>query len=222
MSGFETLLFCTSHVAGEPQWQQRYRRWLQHHAAIDWGDARIAMIDDASPWVPPAREIACHSTQALPPQPASPLMLRFSEHLGRPTQGQYPGWWRSFLYSVIVAQHYGCRRIIHVESDTYVLTRRMVAFLRGRERGWTAFWCPRWGFPETCVQVICEDSFSAMHSMWNLGWLRYANQCAEHILPFTEVVRDPHGNRYGETRTRIPSFADFAAQVTPRQQVWFR
>lgn len=221
MSTGRSLIFCTSYVSDAAAWDGRYRRWLRHHGAIDWGDALLCMIDDASPWRPPPEEILCRGTEQLPAA-ASPLMLRFGERLGRPAPGRYPGWWRSFLFSVRAARHFGCDKIVHIESDTYVLTRRMSEFIRGRSQGWTAFWCPRWNFPESCVQVICADQFPRMESMWNLGWLRFADQLAERILPFTEVVREPHGNRYGEFRTRIPSYADFAAQVRPQHQVWYR
>jgi hypothetical protein len=217
-----TLVFCTSYVAHEVAWQQRYLRWLQHHSAIDWGDAVLAMVDDASPFIPPATQIQCHATDALPAAAHGPLMLRFSERLGRPAPAQYPGWWRSFLYSSVAASRLGCDKIVHIESDTYVLTQRMTSFIRELRSGWTGFWCPRWNFPETCVQVICKDQFPTLHSMWTRGWQHYSGQLAERIIPFTQVVREPHGNRYGEMRTRIPSFADFAAQVGPQHRIWYR
>jgi hypothetical protein len=217
-----TLLFCTSYIADAAEWQQRYARWLAHHTAIDWGDCVTCMIDDGSPYVPPRNVIASHPTTALPDDASKPLLLRFDERLGRPIPTQYPGWWRSFLYSAVVAQRYGCGRIVHVESDTYILTKRTTRFLLAQTSGWTALWCPRWRFPETCVQVICADQFAVMRSMWTQGWRHYAGQYAEQVLPFTQVVREPHGNRYGENRIRIPSFADFAAQVRPDQAVWYR
>jgi hypothetical protein len=222
MAAGRTLVFCTSYVADAQAWESRYRRWLQHHGAIDWGDAVLCMIDDASPFTSPQDELPCQPTDALPAAPPPRAMLRFGERLGRAGLTHYPGWWRSFLFSGTAARQFGCNRIVHVESDTYVLSHRMRDFMLGLQSGWTGFWCPRWNFPETCVQVICEDQFPVLHSMWTRGWRHYEGQLAERILPFTQVVREPHGNRYGEARSRIPSFADFAAQVGPQHKVWYR
>ena len=126
------------------------------------------------------------------------------------------------MHSAAVARHYGCTRIVHIESDAYLLTRRAVQFMAGRMSGWTGLWCPRWSFPETALQVICADRFDAMEGLCGGDWSRFDGQYAERVVPFTDVAREPHGNRYSEFRTRIPGYADFAAQVTPDQAVWFR
>lgn len=223
MAAGPTLVFCTSYVAGAADWAGRYRRWLQHHRAIPWQRALLALIDDASPYWPPATEVtSVRVGQPWPAAPKLPLMVHFDQRLGRSGMVHYPGWWRSFLASSEVARLYGCTKIVHIESDAFVLSRRMLDFIESRERGWTAFWCPRWRFPETAIQVICSDQFDAMSAIAAGGLERLGGRLAEHVLPFTEVVREPHGNRYGETRTRIPGFADFAAQVGPHQRVWFR
>jgi hypothetical protein len=223
MSNPSTLVFCTSYVADAHAWESRYRRWLRHHMAVPWTHALICLIDDASPFWPPAVEVASlRIGQPLPPSPPRPLMLHFDERLGRTGVTHYPGWWRSFLHSVQVARHYGCAKIVHIESDAFVLSRRMHDFIESRQQGWTAFWCPRWQFPETAIQVICADQFDAMERIAAGGWERLAGREAERVLPFTDVVREPHGNRYGERRHRIPGFADFAVQVLPQHAVWFR
>ncbi len=220
---FETLVFCTSYMANRGEWLGRYRRWLDHHAPLPFDRPLFCMIDDASPYLPDQEKVqTIESGQPFPLPPTRPLMVRFGNRLGRSAVDNYPGWWRSFLFSVLVAGNYGCRKIVHIESDAYVLSRRMVEFIRRRDSGWTAFWCPRWNFPETGIQVVCEDRFDAMRGMWEAGWERHAGKYAERILPFTDVVKDPHGNRYGEFRTRIPGFADFAMQVSPAHKVWFR
>ena len=223
MTGAATLVFCTSYVADARAWELRYRRWLQHHRVLPWRDAQFCLVDDASPYWPPAAEATSLRVGQPLPAPSPPvLMLHFDQRLGRSGVTHYPGWWRSFLHSVAVARHYGCGKIVHIESDAFVLSRRMLAFIESRERGWTAFWCPRWRFPETAIQVICADQFEAMDRMAAIGWDNMAGRLAEQVLPFTDVVREPHGDRYGERRSRIPGFADFAAQVGPQHRVWFR
>jgi hypothetical protein len=219
MPPFETLVFCTSHVAGPAEWAARYRRWLDHHCACP-GATLFCLVDDASPWQP-CGEVQVVEACCVALAPAPPLMVRFEDYLGRQSGRRFPGWWRSFAHSVAVARHHGCRRIVHIESDAYVLSRRMQAFLASRTAGWTAMWCPRWSFAESAIQVICEDQFDAVQRLGEGGWARFDGAFAERVLPFTSVVREPHGNRYSEFRTRIPGYADFAAQVTPAQRVWF-
>ena len=219
---FRTLVFCTSYMAGEADWMSRYQRWLGHHRALPWDAPLFCLIDDGSPWHPEGEVTLSAAGGALPPSPALPLMVRFNERLGHHPGRRYPGWWRSFVHSAAVARHYGCTRIVHIESDAYLLTRRAVQFMAGRMSGWTGLWCPRWSFPETALQVICADRFDAMEGLCGGDWSRFDGQYAERVVPFTDVAREPHGNRYSEFRTRIPGYADFAAQVTPDQAVWFR
>ena len=220
---FETLVFCTSYVAGQGDWVARFERWLNHHAALPFERAIFCMIDDASPYRPDQVKVQTIDIgQPFPVPPLRPLMVRFGSRLGRSAVDRYPGWWRSFLFSVLVARNYRCSKIVHIESDAYVLSRRMIDFINSRKSGWTAFWCPRWNFPETGIQVVCEDQFDRMRGMWDAGWERHVGQYAERVLPFTDIVKDPHGNRYGEFRTKIPGFADFAMQVGPAHKVWFK
>lgn len=222
-SNIETLVFCTSYIANQDDWSARYERWLDHHSRLPFGRALFCMIDDASLYLPDLNKVhTIEVGQPYPEMPTRALMVRFQNRLGRPAVDNYPGWWRSFLFSCQIAKHYRCKKIVHIESDAYVLTQHMLDFIVERDSGWTSFWCPRWNFPETAIQVICEDQFAEMQKFWEAGWERYAGECAELILPFTQVAKEPHGNRYGEFRSKIPSFADFAVQVTPQHDVWFK
>ena len=222
-SGFRTLVFCTSYIPGQAQWDERYARWLSHHAGLPWEAPLMCMVDDGSPFVPDAALIqTVGAGDPLPDAPSLPLRVRFPDRLGRSGMHHYPGWWRSFLHSVFIARHYGCDKIVHVESDAYVLSSRMTSYISSRTSGWTAFWCPRWDFPETAIQVMCRDQFATLEHMWEAGWERYDGLNAEFVLPFTEITRDPHGDRYSEFRSSIPGYADFAVQVPASQKIWFR
>jgi hypothetical protein len=219
----EILVFCTSYVPSHDVWTRRYERWLDHHAAIPLGKAVFCLIDDSSPYCPDKKKVQTISVgEPLPRTPSRPFLLRFGERLGRSAIDCYPGWWRSFLFSVHIAKYYRCRKILHVESDAFILSRRLMEFIKRISSGWTCFWCPRWNFPETSIQVICEDKFDVMQELWNSGWDQFSGKYAEHVLPFTNVVKNAYGDRYGEFRFRIPRIADFAAQVSASQEVWFR
>lgn len=239
-----SVFFCTSYIANEDVWNTRYKRWLDFHQKLNLGDTRLVMIDDASPYCPPETGIAIISPgESLPED--KPSIIRFPDRLGRNSLLSYPGWWRSFLHSVDLAHSIGARKIIHVESDAFILSERMLEYIHGLSEGWTTFWATSYNFPETAIQVICEDQFDAMASFKNRTPESLEGKFAEDLLPFTHVNRKMVGDRYSEFRVpllrtgmlrsrkfnrlrffqgdrfraRIPVDADFATQVTFDQKM---
>ena len=209
-----TLLFCTSFCSDEAAWRSRQRRWLDHHLALPLEHDAVFVIDDASPFVPADPDVRV--LDALPPtlsgEPRA-YFYRFATHEGRIGLTGHRGWWRSFLFSLEIARAYGFERIVHVESDAFLLTRRIVDRINATADGWTAFWCPQYGVPEPALQVIAHDQFDAMAAVGALGLDALTKALAELTIPFTRIDRGCAGNRYGESRSRIPGYADFACQV---------
>jgi hypothetical protein len=196
-----TLLFCTSFCGDEAAWRSRQRRWLDHHLALPLEHDAVFVIDDASPFVPADPDVRV--LDALPP--ALPE--------GRIRLTGHRGWWRSFLFSLDIARAYGFERIVHVESDAFLLSRRIVDRINATTDGWTAYWCPQYGVPEPALQVIAHDQFDAMAAVAARGLDALKVALAELTIPFTRIERGYAGNRYGESRGRIPGYADFACQV---------
>ena len=239
-----SVFFCTSYIADADAWNTRYKPWLDFHQKIDFGDTRLVMIDDASPFCPPSTESAIiNPGQNLPE--SLPAIIRFPDRLGRSSLLSYPGWWRSFLHSIDVARSIGARKIIHVESDAFIISDRMRNYINDLSEGWTTFWAASYNFPETAIQVICEDQFDAMASFKDRTPESLEGKFAEELLPFTHINRDMIGDRYSEFRVpllrtgllrsrkfnrlkffqgnqfraRIPDNADFATQVTFDQRI---
>lgn len=143
-------------------------------------------------------------------------LVWFDNRLGRPSMFCYPGWWRSFTFSVRIARKFGFDKIIHIESDAYVLSRRLVDYLRSINRGWTAMWSPTYAFPETSIQIICADAFPRLEEFASRGedFFRTSNRAAEFLLPFDKVDAKFKGERCGQLqRDRMPAHLDFIAQV---------
>ncbi|MBK6393940.1 MAG: hypothetical protein IPF73_03995 [Betaproteobacteria bacterium] len=141
------------------------------------------------------------------------FFYRFATREGRIGLTGHRGWWRSFLFSLEIARAYGFERIVHVESDAFLLSRRIVDRINATTDGWTAFWCPQYGVPEPALQVIAHDQFDAMAAVAARGLDALTEALAELTIPFTRVEQGYAGNRYGETRGRIPGYADYACQV---------
>ncbi|PJJ22117.1 hypothetical protein CLU90_5427 [Janthinobacterium sp. 67] len=204
------------------------------------------MIDDGSPFLPPADIINTVSHSApLASNDDKNLIIRFDNNLGRQSGADYPGWWRSFLHSVKVANELGVDKIIHIESDAYIMTPRLVKFINEIESGWNVLWSPRYRFPETAIQVICRDQFEIFEKFKDNHPDYSFPDIAERLLPFTAVHKQFKGDRYSDfTKNRwifrskkfnkipifkhvyfwetIPADADFVTQGIDRQEFVYR
>jgi hypothetical protein len=215
----KTLLFCTIY-ADRQAGMERLAKWLAHHARITYPcEVQLAAIGDGI-----ADSIAWPTIRG---EHAEGLLgyhaVNLEPHLGRPNHLHYPGWWRSFTHSLDLARANGCRRIWHVESDFFLASQRMVERMHELVRGWSAFWCPLHNFPETAVQVICEDKFRELEA-YKTRRRQMEGRHAEGVLPLNNVFRDMVGDRYGEAGIlpdQVPGL-DYYGQVAPATPMLFR
>ena len=242
----KSLLFCTSYIKDHQTWQSRYQRWLDFYKDMPIDTVKNIMIDDGSPFLPPADVIGTlphhHDLSQCGDRN---VIVRFDENLGRQGLLAYPGWWRSFLHSMTIADDLGVDKIIHIESDAYVLSQRLVDFINETKTGWHALWTQRFQFPETAIQIICRDQFENLEKFKQHAPKYELSEFAEKLFPFTSVNRNFKGDRYSEIRKnrgifrsrRFDSFplfrsrffhapsphdADFVTQCALHQTVRFR
>jgi len=208
-----SFLFCTSYIDNRSRDHQslRYDKWINYYSGIadELGVRNIFIFDDAGP---ATTEMASMDLDVIEVERGLPSTLRktvnifaFHDHLGRSSVDKYPGWWRSFTYSIVIARKYGFNKIVHIESDFYILSDRLIRFICGLDKGWTSLFSAYYGFPETAVQVIAEDSFhklellyaEAISSQYTFGHF------AELILPISNVIKDFVGDRLGEVNVLL-------------------
>ena len=242
----KSILFCTSYIKDEQAWQERYQRWLDYYRDGPIKAAKKIMIDDGSPYLPPPDIIKTVTNMApLSLFNDDKVIVRFDNNLGRQSVSAYPGWWRSFLHSVTLAKELGADKIIHLESDAYILSPRLADFINGIESGWHVMWTERYQFPETAIQVICSDQFDVFEQFKARQPDLNDGDLAENLLPFTSVDRQFKGERYSEMRKHsgfsrpkkfdcvplfqqpffrepIPFDADFVTQAVISQHIEFR
>jgi hypothetical protein len=197
-------------MEAESSWLHRYLPWIDYYHAFPLQREATFMLDDSSPYAANDNRVAIQQGALTPPQPGTIQLYRFAEHLGNK---RHIGWWRSFLFSLRIARAYGLRKIIHIESDAYILSGHLVDYLEGLQSGWTVLWCPLYQMPEAGIQVIVEDQFTAMQRFAEMDVSEVSRTLAEQSLPFTCVEKGFYGDRYGEIRRRIPRTADYACQV---------
>ncbi len=213
----KTLIFCTAFAKTPDEWDERYARWLQAIRTSGLIYDGILVVDDGSPVLPdwPDAEIRHDTGAARPPAEAAPLCLfHFENHLGRRPRFNFPGWYRSFAFAGRYAHACGFEKIIHIESDAFVIGSRLRHYLNNLRSGWTALWCPRWKFPETALQVIAGEAIPRFANIEQTHpHDSLVGRPIELQLPFDHVEKGFIGDRYGEYLRFVPGNAEFAAQA---------
>ena len=218
-----SFIFCTSFISNQNYnlSSARWKRWRQFYYERKqlFGAERLFLIDDASPVENIPADV--HVIDAEGPLPDSvpdgPVMFRFKQHYGRYSMTIFPGWWRSFTFSSQIAKQYSFSKIIHCESDAFIITGNLTNYVKQIEAGWVSFWCPRFNFPESAIQIICRDSFPNLEMFYLYGkqlWIQ--GVFPEKIFPFTRIEQNFTGDRYGEYMDDYPSNADYVCQSTER------
>ena len=218
-----SFIFCTSFISNQNDnlSSARWERWIRFYDERKhlFGAERIFLIDDASPVENISSDIHVIDAEVpLPTElPDGPVMFRFNNHFGRHSMTIFPGWWRSFTFSSQIAKHYSFLKIIHCESDAFVLTNKLASYIKHIEAGWVSFWCPRFNFPESAIQVICRDSLADFEKFYLYGrslWVQ--GVFPERIFPFTRIEKRFIGDRYGEYMDDYPYHVDYVCQSSAR------
>ena len=220
----KTTIFCTSYLNGENI--IRYKKWADYyHSKMGLFKAsNLFLIDDGSPFISIDERIDVIKSNDLPDTLINDINLfHFENRLGRLSVRKYPGWWRSFTFSLQLAKKYNIDKLIHIESDFYIVSREMIDYIAKISSGWTAFYSRFYKFPETAIQVICKDSYSELNEISNkAAELNYKfKRRAEDILPFTRIEKKFYGDRFGERkvlngwlkRIEIPDKIDYIGQM---------
>lgn len=198
-----TFMFCTSFVNNgvDLHSASRYNRWANFYLPLleNLEVSHLFLIDDGGKDnITPAANIL----QGVLPDTLTDAIniYRFDATLGRNDLVDFPGWWRSFLFAIDIARKYGFRKMVHIESDFFMLSARLRNFVRDTNTGWTGLYSPHYNFPEPAFQIICEDAFEAFDALKDTvqGAGYHATEFAEGMIPFTAVRRDFIGDRLGE------------------------
>ncbi len=215
----KTLVFCTSFSsdAGEDraQWQGRYRRWLDAVLGYDLRRDGVLIVDDGSATLPDWPD-AHRIDEGEPLSSDAPITLyHFRRNLGRRGTLDFPGWFRSFTFAAEFARANGYEKVIHIESDAYLLSDRIVRAIDDYADGWLGFWCPRWHFAETGIQVIAGTGMAQFERFARLRYSTFTGRALETLMPFTTISRAFDGDRHSEYASEIPADADYSMQVGP-------
>ena len=75
-----------------------------------------------------------------------------------------------FCMSIKAAETYGFSKIVHIESDAFLISNRVMNYINNLERGWVAHGLINAIFPESSIQVICNDQFDSFNNFISCGY----------------------------------------------------
>jgi hypothetical protein len=214
MARLKTLLFCTSYSLDQNTWTRRYQKWLDHYQHSPLHFDQILLIDDGSPSFANLRQIEVinHLPETRPQ--SSAVLYHFQNHLGRNDIKDFPGWFRSFTFVLSYAKQYGFEKIVHLESDFYVLSEPLFAWINSLSSGWSTLFSQHYNFPECAIQVINQDQFNAYEHLAKKDYAKeYVGWDMETVLPFTQVNKSFIGDRSDAINPEQWWAGDYLAQV---------
>ena len=215
-----TLVFCTAFAGRSDRpwdnWSVRYKRWLAAIRTSKLYFDQVLIVDDGSPSVPDWQDTVVLSL--LPAErPLEPVVIfHFPDNLGRPSVYDYPGWYRSFMFAATYARAYGFDKLIHIESDAFLITERIQLYCNEIADDWVTFFGPHHGYPETGLQIIAGKGLTQLNLISAIPYEEFKGRPIETLLPFTRVETKFVGDRYGEYLGYVPPEADWTMQTYNR------
>jgi|TARA_B110000196_G_scaffold315921_1_gene326360 hypothetical protein len=217
----KTLIFCTSHFDSEELYKKRYQKWINYYNYHPFtNDKYMYLIDDCSDLkLVTDDEIHTFNEDELGKFQNEDKINLYSFHDRKGLNWSHnsannEGWWRSFCTSLKIAEKYNYEKIIHIESDAFLISKRIFDHIDNLKMGWTAFWVPKYNFPESCIQVICKDQFDNFRDFSSCGYHELSKKgLAEKVIPFTNIERKFVGDRYGEKNNHQMKGLDYFCQT---------
>jgi hypothetical protein len=218
-----TLIYCTAHAETPRVWQTRYRPWLDAILASGINPDQILLVDDGSTTLPgwPDTQLFSGDTpgEGFTVGPRGKILLfHFRNRLGRPDLLNFPGWHRSYIFGALYAEANGFDRIIHIESDAFLLSDKARQFVTTYTDGWAALWSPRYDVPEMAISVTAGRGLRRLAEFARQPYAALIGAIHERAVPFTHIEKGLTGDRYGESPAPIPANADYAAQVPTQRE----
>ena len=198
-----TLLFCTAYFNNN---LDRYIEWINYYKNI-FPKYDLLLVHDGPISKEDIKEIINGSQNAV----TEDDFIYFEEKLPR-NDHIFPGWWRSFITATKYFGIVNYDKIVHIESDAYILSKRMIDFIKNQNESWTVPISRKYGFPESAIQIICKDCF---HLIENLPDEFDFHCIVEMYLPFKFHAVNFVGDRYGETGQLPPYKIDYVCQWDP-------
>lgn len=171
---------------------ERNRRYLDYYTGVkeDLGVDDIILYDNAS--------ADTYITALKASHPTGVTLFRASERL---THGagkhDYPYCWRA-LYEFDTLFHLGYDKIIMIDSDGFVLSKRLAQYIKNTNTGWVSFKSTTHEFPDCSLQILNRDAYPVFKRYAETPWKERVGCTMERDIPFTLVSESFNVGRFGE------------------------
>lgn len=201
----------------------RNLRYLDYYRSIkkEIGFDRIVMIDNGSSIDKLAHlkgNVFNEYNDLISSVESSDLdVWHFQNSLKKTVHGQhdYPYCWRTVYFMRDLIEFYNATKIIFIDSDAFVVSKKLAEYVRRWNKGWHSLYCKKYDFPESSFHVINQDSFYLLKAYTRDGDFMSRNNkvIMEKSLPFTHVHKEFDCDRYGETRVPYRTGMDLYCQA---------
>lgn len=120
----------------------------------------------------------------------------------------YPYCWRAQWEIKNLLTKWGYDKVIFIDSDFYLISKRMIDWARSVQNGWHTVQCRKYMWPAPELQVVVGGCQKFM-DFTSGDWLSHDGKCMELTLPFTFIHGEFNYGRYGEDR--VPQKPDMDA-----------
>ncbi len=212
----KTLLFAPCYLDGDDR-LVRNLKWLSYYrdlkGTLKYDD--IYMVDNAS---------SPENLKKLEPHWVPDLHIHKRHiHFARWQEHAYAYWYVAFRNALEFAIENNYDKIIHVDTDVYLLTPKICDYVNNSNTGWISFWSEIHKYPDSTFQIINKDQFQNALQFYKEDFLEfYPYDLAETRIPFTKVERQFVGDRYGDfdNRKQTPEM-DFYGQCLVSNKLVF-
>lgn len=209
-------------ILDTPYRVERNIKWLDYYEPLlpKLGAECIWLVDNASDWdtlKSLGGSIYSPKMELLQPATDRPFLnvVHYEQRLERVRFKVYHYWWRAmFTGWQTIPEKFGYKKAIHIDTDVFVLSAKLAEHIKNTNSGWSAFYCPRHDFPDSTFTVLCKDRYDISDAFIGGSFPieKYDDKDAEHIIPFTNVIKEFSGDRFGERGLPQTPFMDYYGQ----------
>jgi hypothetical protein len=210
-----TLIFCTAYAEDLGTWERRYRTWIRAVRSSGVSHEQLLIVDDGSPVLPRWADTTTVYEGERAPQDAAVVLAHFNARLGRSGLRDYPGWFRSFCFAAQYAKEQQFTKVVHLESDAFIISTRFATFVNEASEGWIGLKLPRHKMPESAIQIIAGKNLDQFVEFSKRSYEEFRGKNIENHIPYSVVVDNFKGDRYGQFLPEVPRDADWSVQVYP-------
>lgn len=211
----KTLLFTPSYL--EKGRLDRNLKWLDYYNKLK-GRLKfdeILLVDNAS---------SKQNKDILKLKYPEVKLIECEVFIDRKPPHQYGYWYSAFGKAAKYALDNSFDKIVHLDSDVFIFSDRIVDYINNFQLGWVSQWCNIHNFPESTFQLIGSDQIKNMYEHMTRDFLAYYPQeMAETHIPFTYVEKRFIGDRFPEKGLiEQQSEWDFCGQCPLEMKVTFK